>query len=374
MIGVELAPVDTWFFRDGTPFFAGEAPMGNVGGIFPPYPGTVVGALRAALAMGRGWNGRGRWPHELCAVLGDGPGDLGRLSFDGPFVLRKGEPLFRAPRHLLGVGNPDEWGPQGFLYPGPPVACDLGDAVRLPEVLASASDLHDLKPGDGQWLTPAGLAAVLRGSLPSVEDVMFAGDLWSMESRTGLELDRNTGTAVEGRLYNVQHVRPASNVSLGARIDGLPDDWTVPLGELLPLGGESRLAECGEWDGDLQIDAPLPSFLTDGKIAVVALSPLDIGEDICLGEQPLVELAGARVISVAMDRPLRIGGWNSLERVQLPMRSVLASGSVLFCEIENPSQLQGTAAAETGLVRLGRRQEWGFGLAALGVWPSNNGG
>ena len=113
MIGVELAPVDTWFFRDGTPFFAGEAPMGNVGGMFPPYPGTVVGALRVALAMVRGWNGRDRWPQELCAVLGDGPDDLGRLSFDGPFVLRKGKPLFRAPRHLLGAGNPDQWVPKG---------------------------------------------------------------------------------------------------------------------------------------------------------------------------------------------------------------------------------------------------------------------
>ena len=75
-----------------------------------------------------------------------------------------------------------------------------------------------------------------------------------------------------------------------------------------------------------------------------------------------------------MDRPLRIGGGNSLQRAPVPMRSVLAPGSVLFCEIEDLSQLQGTAAAETGLVRLGRRREWGFGLVALGAWPSNNGG
>ena len=371
MIGVELAPVDTWFFRDGTPFFAGETPMGSIEGLFPPHPGTVIGALRAALAAGRGWNGRGRWPDALCAVLGDGPDSLGRLAFDAPFLLRNGQPLFPAPRHLLGAGNPDEWIPVAFLNPGPPVACDLGDAVRLPEPMAFTGDPHDLKPGDNQWLTPAGLTAVLNGALPSPGDVVFAGGLWAMEPRTGLELDRNTRTAVEGMLYSVRHVRPASGVSLGARIDGLPADWAAPFGQLLPLGGESRLAECREWDGDLCLDAPSEAVASSHDIAVIALSPLDIGEDIYLGEQPIDDLAGARVVSAALDRPQRIGGWNSLERAPLPMRSALPPGSVLFCEVEDPSQLHRTDALEASLVRLGQRQEWGFGLAALGLWPRN---
>lgn len=370
MIGVELAPVDTWFFRDGTPFFAGETPMGSIEGLFPPHPGTIVGALRAALAVGRGWNGRGRWPDELCAALGDGPDNLGRLAFDAPFLLRNGQPLFPAPRHLLGAGNPDEWTPAALLRPGPPVACDLGDAVRLPEPMAFSGDPHDLKPGDSQWLTPAGLTAILNGVLPSPEDVVFAGALWAMEPRTGLELDRNTRTAVEGMLYSVRHVRPASGVSLGARIDGLPADWTAPFGQLLSLGGESRLAECREWDGDLRLGASA-GITASHEIAVIALSPLDIGDEVCLGLQPINELAGARVVSAALDRPQRIGGWNSLERAPLPMRSVLPPGSVLFCEVNDPSQLPETVMAGAGLVRLGQRQEWGFGLAALGVWPQS---
>lgn len=370
MIGAELAPVDTWFFRDGTPFFAGESPMGGVGSLFPPHPGTVVGALRAALAVNRGWDGRGRWPAEFCAVLGDGPDDLGRLTFDAPILLRDGQPLFPVPRHLLGAGNPGEWVPATLLLPGPAVTCDLGEAVRLPRALPVAGDPHDLKPGGGQWLTSRGLTAVLNGALPFPEDVVFSGDLWAMEDRTGLELNRATGTAVEGLLYNARHVRPATGVSLGARIHGLPDDWTVPFGQLLPLGGESRLAECREWDGDLRFGDPVGTAARH-EIAVIALSPLDVGEEVCMGIQPIDELAGARVISAAVDRPLRIGGWNSLRRTPLPMRSVLPPGSVLFCEVDAPSQLQLTSVAATGLVRLGQRQEWGFGLAALGVWPKN---
>ena len=370
MIGVELTPLDTWFFRDGTPFFAGESPLGAVGSLFPPHPGTVVGALRAALAVNRGWNGRGRWPAEFRSVLGDGPEDLGRLTFDPPVLLRDGQPLFPVPRHVLGAGNPSEWIPATFLLPGPAAACDLGEAVRLPRALPFDGDPHDLKPGGGQWLTSSGLTAVLNGALPLPEDVVFSGDLWAMEARTGLELDRETGTAVEGMLYNVRHVRPASGVSLGAGIHGLPHDWTAPFGQLLPLGGESRLAECREWDGDLRFGGPA-EISTSHEIAVMALSPLDVGDEVCMGMQPIDDLAGARVISAAMERPLRIGGWDSLSRSPLPMRSVLPPGSVLFCEVDDPSQLQLTSAADAGLVRLGQRQEWGFGLAALGVWPQS---
>ena len=370
MIGVELAPVDTWFFRDGTPFFAGESPMGAVGSLFPPHPGTVVGALRAALAVNQGWDGRGRWPAEFCFVLGDGPDDLGRLTFDAPILLRDGQPLFPAPRHLLGTGNPGEWVPATFLRPGAPVTCDLGEAVRLPQALPSSGDPHDLKPGGSQWLTPRGLTSVVNGVLPPLEDVVFSGDLWADEDRTGLELNRETGTAVEGMLYNVRHVRPARGVSLGARIHGLPDDWTAPFGQLLPLGGESRLAECRKWDGDLRLGASA-GIASSREIAVIALSPLDIGEEVCMGAQPIDELAGASVISAAMDRSLRIGGWDSLSRTPLPMRSVLPPGSVLFCAADRLSELQVTSAADSGLVRLGQRQEWGFGLAALGVWPQS---
>lgn len=57
-------------------------------------PVTVAGALRAALARSRGWNGRGRWPQALRGILGDGPDHLGRLFLDGPFLLREGRPRF----------------------------------------------------------------------------------------------------------------------------------------------------------------------------------------------------------------------------------------------------------------------------------------
>ena len=369
MNGLELQPVDTWFFRGGTPFTMGHTPQENVGSLFPPHPPTVAGAFRAALARANGWNGRGRWPREISEVLGDGPDDLGAVSLDGPFLLRGGQPLFRVPRHVLGFSEGPRWKPNAFLRPGDPIACDLGDEVRLPDVAGPSPDDGKLKPGEGWWLTRDGVRAVLRGRLPIDDDLVPDSCLWSEEPRIGLQRDGTTRTAMEGKLYSTRHVRLRRGVSLGVRIGGLPEGWILPVGRLLTLGGESRLAECREWKGEVTLEAPLAEIETAGRVAVVALSPLDLPWDVLSGGRPLDAPGSACVVSACLDRPQRIGGWNSIERRPLSLRSVLPPGSTLFCEIADPGRFAEAVSASDGLARIGSRQEWGFGLVGLGVWP-----
>ena len=371
MIGVQLQPVDTWFFRDGTPFTQDSTPQENVRSLFPPHPPTVVGALRAALARDNGWTGQGRWPQRICDVLGDGPEHLGALSFVGPFLLRNEEPLFHAPRHLLGSTAGALWHPDAFLRPGAPVMCDLAprEGIRLPEVSSNTEDIEKLKTGDGRWLTRDGMGTVLRGGLPRPNDVIPDRCLWSDEPRIGLERDNTTRTAMEGMLYSNQHIRPLRGVALGVKIAGLPQGWTPPFEELIPVGGESRLAECQEWDTELALETDMEKIKATGKAAVIALSPVELTEDICRGAEPIDDLCGARVVSACLDRPSRIGGWNSLACRPLPLRSVLGSGSVLFCEIDDPEHFAENMATGDGLARIGSRREWGFGLVAVGNWP-----
>jgi len=102
MIGVQLRPTDTLFFGSGAPF-AAEGVQVDVQGVFPPYPATVVGAIRAWIARSQGWSGYGRWPIRLNAVLGDGPEELLALRFSGPYLLRDGERLFPMPASVVGT-------------------------------------------------------------------------------------------------------------------------------------------------------------------------------------------------------------------------------------------------------------------------------
>ena len=374
MIAVQLRPVDTCFFRDGTPFAADSAPQEGIGNLFPPHPTTVAGALRVALASGNGWNGRGRWPQTICSVLGDGPDDLGSLALDGPFLLRCGQPLFRAPRHLLGVTKDGRWTPRLFLRPGPAVSCDLGDMVRLPEAAHhTGAEMADLKTGNDEWLTQNGMNAVLRGELPGRGEVVSSRSLWSEEPRIGLEIDRRTRAAKEGMLYSTRHSRPERGVSLGARVNGLPGDWSLPFGSMIPLGGEGRLAECAEWKSGVLLKAP---GSIDGVrcVMVVALTPLDLPPEVCDGRSTLelANLGGVRVVSACLDRPQPMGGWDSLARRPLPLRGVLPPGSVLFCESPEPVRLNDTVVARGGITHVGARQQWGFGLVAIGHWAESD--
>lgn len=369
----ELRPVDTWFFRDSTPFTAEATPQEAVGSVFPPHPPTVAGALRAALARRNGWNGAGPWPRWMHPVIGNGPDDLGSLSFAGPLLIGNGKPLFRCPRHVLGVVQRNgRWEPRTLLRPGPAVRCDLGDSVRLPEPARSIAGERKQKSADDAWLTASGLAKVLRGHPPSAGrrsgNVVRDADLWHAESRIGLARSGRTRTAAEGMLYSTRHVRPGRGVSLAVRVRGVPEDWRLPNG-LLPLGGESRLAECVRWDGALGSGAPLRLRASPARLAVIAVTPLDLDPDVIRGTRAVPGLGGARVVSACLGRPLRIGGWDSLARRPLPLRSYLPPGSVLFVESASAITPEDEVSHSTGLCRIGASTSFGFGLAALGMWP-----
>ena len=61
-----------------------------------------------------------------------------------------------------------------------------------------------------------------------------------------------------------------------------------------------------------------------------------------------------------------------IERARRPLllRSVLPAGSTLFCEVAAPGRFGRIVRKGGGWLRVGRRTEWGFGLAAAGAWPN----
>lgn len=371
---IALEPVDTWYFADGTPSSADSSGQWDVGGIFPPHPPTVVGALRAALARANGWSGSGRWPEDITQVLGDGYGadDLGRLSFDGPYLLRGGQPLYRAPVHLLGRVDTDgcAWQPREALRPGEPLACDLGQEVRLP-VPPTGSD-----PALGQsyesWVDPDALAEALNGEVPQ-RPATTEWALWRQEQRVGIARDNVTRTAADGMLYTARHARLVGGVAIGMRVRGLPEDWQRPgVGTLLPFGGEGRMARVASWDGH---PGPLavPPVGHSGALTLVALTPVDAPAEWYRGEGSVPELGGARVVSACLPQAQPVGGWRTVPpQGPLPLRSVLPAGSVLFCEDADLARVREVAASNEPL-RVGGRQLWGFGAIALGAWPGGPG-
>ena len=203
--------------------------------------------------------------------------------------------------------------------------------------------------------------------------------MWKQERRLGLEIDQKSHTAKESRLYSTRHVRMLRDVSLGMLVDGLPENgWKLPeSGYLGPLGGENRVAEYSRWDAcKLEVETPLSQISSTKEVAIISLAPLDLDPDIIRGRatiklrssvhadddsMPVDNGDDLHVVSACVTRPIRIGGWDSLKRQPLPLRSLLPAGSVLFCKIDDAENLMSIAKSSGGLLQVGERTRWGLG-------------
>lgn len=364
----KLTPVDTWFFRDGRPFNQGEANLADIKSLFPPFAMTAVGAIRASLARGLGWNGKGDWSSDIKKKLGDGR-HLGPLRVRGPYLIRerngKCEPLFPVPLHLLGKLSENEggqWKQLNLLKPGEKVDCDIGNQVRLPS-LKNSSGLKSLY---GSYLTLADMSAVLNeGDLSKVCPVR-GSDLWDFDFQVGIERDFQTHATVEGALYSISRVRLENGVALAVEIDGL--DKEMDLQSTLPFGGEGRLAHVNSLDDTIKIpEAPLFKPCPDNKIrfTVTHLTPARF-EGLWPGPgKEIPDLDGAKVVSACLERPIWIGGWDTIKKEPLPLEPFLPGGSTWFCEAEN--NLAEKIARCNGR-HIGKYGEFGFGEIAIGLW------
>lgn len=368
-----LTPQDAWFFRDGRPYNLGESNQSDVVSLFPPPTRTITGAIRAALARQNRWNGKpGQWPPDVTATLGDGPNNLGKLQFTGPFIIYQadkdspGQALWPLPRHVLGLAEeaPEEtddkkhrWVPKAFLCPGSKrYFTDVSEEpIYLPEISGKKED--SLKPNESAWIAVEGINRILDGELPQQESVYLPSKLWKLEARVGLQ--RNSDG--KNDLYSPSFVRLTKETALGIAFSGAENlKGGLPL--LFPLGGESRLAQCESWTGDLlPAVPPRESFIPDetGRIrfAVILLTPGGFREP---------PLPGATIISACQGKPVLIGGWDSLKREPLPLRPFTPPGSVWFCTADQADFA--SIHAHHGK-HIDSHTAHGFGQIVIGHWP-----
>lgn len=344
---LRLTPTDTLFFRDGRPYNQDDDGLAHARSLFPPHPSTVTGAVRAALALGNGWNGRGGWNAGLVTLLGDGPDmEGGKIGF-GPLLLLREcgtawQPLYPAPLSLIAeaAAPPLGWGNFALRRPGPPVDCDLGPGVRLP---MGESGCDSRKAVTDLWLTPAGLALVLAGQAGELDPtrqgtdrhLFHSRELWATEPRVGLERDNTSRTAVRGKLYAPVHVRLRQGVCLGVEVTG-PWDRMQPPAPLVSLGGEHRTAHVEMVERPALPAPPATLHPAPGGGECVTLSlvtPARVDAAWLTPNGPLP--GGARIVSACLGKPVPIGGWdsrsnNGAARGPRALRGFLPAGSTWF--------------------------------------------
>lgn len=359
---LHINAVDTLMFRDGRPFNQADAGASEASSVFPPYPPTVAGAVRAALWQQLGGT-KDAWEKNK-DKLGDGTNwqagkaVLGPLKFGAPIVVRKekleGHPekynktsYFPVPLHIVeGVGER-----LTRLLPGPERDCDLGGKITLP--VAKNEKLMGIKTIEDRWVNFDGMEKILNGDVPAEDDFIKRTDLWRAEPRVGIGINRKSRTTTDGQLYMASHVRMADNVSLYVQLQGWDGDFDKAL---RPLAGEHRMAqiEAGKLVG-------LPERtenIEDGRYCVIALSPVVAGK-----KGAIDGLAETDIVSACLGKPVSIGGWNSQagKPGPIPLRQCYPAGSVWFMRGETPPP------------SIGQATEWGFGQILIGTWQERQG-
>lgn len=396
---VRFDPLDTLFFRDGSPYQKEETNQSGTASMFPPFPPTLVGAIRAACARALGWKDGSNWSknEEICEQLGDGE-KLRKLHFRGPFLVRYKSPsneskdnktdlLFPAPANLIGkIEKPDD--KPGNRNDEPTVKfptllspsfnvldCDFGSA-RLPKVVANPrSEGAKLLYEKGWWITAEGLEQVLQNERPEEKHLVHQNQLWSKEPRIGIARSDDSRTTKEGAMYSPSHIRLKKGVSIAMEVDGLSQECKKELPKQPhPVGGESRACWLHLCERSLSFSKLSESKWDDSKetlrYTATALTPIAVPNPPTPKEENYAGLPG-RIVSACLPRPMILGGWDSLERKPLPLKPYLAPGSVLFLEAKNEErekakELHNHVIGDRSVI--GDRTNWGFGLIAIGLW------
>jgi CRISPR-associated protein Cmr3 len=311
-------------------------------GIFPPPPGVMYGALRAA-SLANGLEA-GSYLDELIQASEN-------LSFHFMALQAGADQYFPMPIDLIVPKS------------------------RNINLLAQTLELHD-RPKYSNAPTPKILKSTYNGkaeddpklmALLSLErylngiktnlNVRKRSDFMCLEPKIGIGRNRDSHVADNGKLFRIQANRLATNSKNGTQhlrfllgFEGLE----MPKEGWLALGGERRMAF---FEDSEPVNIPLPDI--NASIFKIYLATSAVFEN---GWRPdkLLMKYGLNLLTAALDRPLHVGGWEMRSRNTMnadklyrsaqpkPMVQCVPAGSVYYVQAENPSAAQEAAKAIHG--------------------------
>lgn len=229
----EITPLDTLFFRGSTPMEAGQY---NTISLFPPPASVIKGALWTAHCSKNGKN------FSDGLVGGEIPAEI-----TGFFINKAGDnnkSKLYTPAPATWYYDCDEKKSRGADLKDIPLCIAKGTSKLFAamNMKSSAGDVvfavpkYDAKPLGGAWVS----VEFLQNPKMQFEadSVLFAGDIYSLESRTGVGLTQDK-KAEDGKLYTSTHIRLHDGISFVVSLES-----DIDFGEeKMNLGGEKRLAK-----------------------------------------------------------------------------------------------------------------------------------
>jgi CRISPR-associated protein Cmr3 len=371
--GYRLVPEDVLFFRDGKPASMGEDHY--LRSIFPPYPSTLYGLVRTQRMLEEGCDvlqvSETWWktlPDQLRGEIGEW-NDHGSLSLRGPWLVRETldgqshDILLPAPHDLLVLAEPTENRDGSRKVTNVvrllPNAARAGAtwshkcAAMSPSVFEGdhwvdwhpGSDEKEPESAQGWFLTMHGVEQWMAGFVPLPKDFVDSRTLWTVETRTGLGLQKERRMSMDRMLYTFGFIRLSRGVSIGFELTGgkLGPDCHVRL------GGENRLALLKNGPSLTSELAALTHTANDDPVfSLIAPGIFDNGS-----------MPEAQVPAAVVSDIVRVGGWDLARHGPKRLSRAVPAGSVYYIDGGPIGQLHS----------LSKQANEGFGLMLRGNRP-----
>lgn len=317
-----LDPLDTLFFRGGKPFGAADRVASGL-----PKPQTLAGALRTWMLRKTGCNfdklgenitGGKSFRESLEEAVSTDLAPIADIRFRGPWLCRNGQPLIPIPPTLLKVEDSEE-----IIRLDPLKSTSLPGWKPDDGMLALwRKDNRPAKRAEG-FLSLEGLKKYLDGGAPSKQNIVPAGDLYEIDTRTGIGVDPDALSAAEGQIYAAGMLALKKDVSLYAEISG-PDsvkEWLPAEGDVLPFGGEGRRVAARPVGG---VKWPSSDTAGDNQGAMLVL----LTPGLFNGWEP--SSLKDNLVSAAVAGYEAVSGWDMAKGGPKPNRFAVNAGSVYF--------------------------------------------
>jgi CRISPR-associated protein Cmr3 len=391
---VSIKPLDVLFFRNYKPFDADEGSYGEV--LSSPYPSTFYGALKTAILYklcndyDEFKEGKAGRLNEIIGYPKANDQDIQngslKITFfglsrkykkskdDNGKTSKSIEILLPIPKDLVKYKDDDNGDIHKLSLKKRPNWIDYDNGYNLEYILCAKSSKKVESPNI-KYITKNQLENYLNnGENLNIKDDDKSSQIYDIEYRTGIGIDRDLKITKKGYLYQVELLRLKKEYSYIVGYDG--DDDELPDNGVLKVGGESKIAEYNslELDANIKLSNDTLKNISESKMFKLYLStpaifdngwrPRWIGDDL-KGNIPDTNIA-VKLIAASVGKYRTVGGWDIVNSEPKPSYRAVPEGSVYYFEILNDFDVNELKDALHGKAISDIKKEEGFGITYIG--------
>ncbi len=387
---IDIKPLDVLFFRNYKPFDAGEGSYGEM--LVSPYPSTFYGALKTKIL------------YELCDDYTEfKKGNAGKLNdiIGYPNSQEKNgslkitffgvareynnngnngktsngmDILLPIPKDLVKYKDSDDEDIHQLSLKKRPNWITYDDGYNLEYILCDESGKKVESPNI-KYITKNQLEDYLNKTENlNLKDDDKSSQIFDVEYRTGIGIDKELKTTKEGHLYQLELLRLKEGYSYIIGYDG--DDNKLPKNGALKVGGESKIAKYKslELNVDVRLSENTLKDISENKKFKLYLStpaifdngwrPRWINNDL-KGIIPDTKIE-VKLIAASVGKYKTVGGWDIANNKPKKSYRAVPEGSVYYFEVLSDFDVNELKDALHGRAISDIKKEEGFGITYIG--------